>query len=78
MQCSANEKLALKRLQKLFNIHGYPQFFLQGQIEVEQPLLAPVKDKRLLPMVETNWHDNNLDNNNYVHIALNKRYVFLV
>ena len=52
---------------------------LQGQIEVEQPLLAPVKDKRLLPMVETNWHDTNRDNNNnnYVHIALNKRCVTL-
>jgi receptor-type tyrosine-protein phosphatase N len=46
----------------------------KGQVEVEQPLLAPVKDKRLLPMVEANFHDANLDNNNnYVHIALNKR-----
>lgn len=44
----------------------------KGQVEVEQPLLAPVKDKRLLPMVEANLHDNSLDNN-YVHIALNKR-----
>jgi hypothetical protein len=47
-------------------------FIVQGQIEVEQPLLAPVKEKRLLPIFEKAVRDNNLDNN-FVHIALNKR-----
>lgn len=44
----------------------------KGQIEVEQPVLAPVKDKRLLPVVDSVVHDRN-EGNNYVHMQLNNR-----
>ncbi len=45
----------------------------QGQVEYEMPLLAPTKDKRLLPVEEEEVEEQQ-QQRPYVHIALKKRY----
>lgn len=44
----------------------------KGQVEIEQPILAPVKDKRPLKIADEVESNNNVDKD-FVHIYLNKR-----
>lgn len=49
------------------------EHYEQGQIEFEQPILAPVKDKRPLKIVDEIQQPNNPTDKDFVHIYLNKR-----